>query len=77
MNKHQSYVLDNVDKYIEFARDVGVEDVLRHLVNDDLLSKTHISSDKGKWDMVIELLKSENSRVHFPLLVLDSFGSIR
>ena len=77
MNKHQSYVLNNVDKYIEFARDVGVEDVLRHLVNDDLLSKTHISSDKGKWDMVIELLKSENSRVHFPLLVLDSFGSIR
>ena len=77
IQKHQSYVMDNIEKYLEFARDIGVEDVLRHLINDDLLSKTHVAADKGRWDMVVQFFKSENSSIHFPLLVLDSLGSIR
>ena len=75
----QFVIRSRLQMYMGFARDNNVEEEFLHLIHDPLATTayTYATGDMERWNSVIGSLKSGFSNDIFPILVLNSIGSIR
>ena len=73
---HRFNIRSNIQAYAEYADKHGVEDEFMHLLYDDIIDDRYISTDKNRWDRFISDMKVRSNNGTFPLLVLNSIGSI-
>lgn len=77
VKNYQRVVRSNIQVYSEYARKHDVEDEFMHLIYDSLTTSIHATTDKDNWERFVLDMKLNFNNGTFPLLVLDSIGSVR
>lgn len=79
IRNHQRSIRSKLRVYSEYARSKGVEDEFLHIVYDNLSEQgsNFVTVDKERWDRFILAMKFQSNNANFPVLVLDSMGSVK
>ena len=76
IKNYQRIIRSNIQIYSEYARKHDVEDEFMHLVYDALTMSKHKTTDEDKWDRFVLKMKFNFNNGTFPILVLNSIGSV-
>ena len=78
IKKYQRYIRGRLREYAEYTRIQGVDREFLHLIHDNIGSggSTFRSENRTKWDRFVLWMKFNSGNKNFPLLVLDSLGSV-
>ncbi len=76
IKNYQRIIRSKIQIYSEYSRKHNVEDEFMHLVYDPLPSSTYTTTNRERWDRFILHMKFSFNNGTFPLLVLNSIGSV-
>lgn len=74
----KKYINKHIESYMGFMENLGLSEEFLFLLRSNPLVDTLTSSNITAWEVTIKYIKEDNrGDVHYSLLFLDSFGSIR